>query len=373
MKIRLILVSSIALLFLLSCGGGDRQTYTVEVIDGVRHVHNLAPLWGDGPKVKLEFVQKIGEFESDDENYLLYRPTDVACDGDGNIYILDRGNHRIQKFTSDGTCLMTIGREGQGPGEMAMPTTVRIAPGGRLMVTDQGNKRFQFYSFSGGDLGSVRMDGFSATSDILSTGEIVCNTGSYTQEKEFSLLTVFQPDGSNGRSIVPGTPEEDFGKFGYYNNIQFCAGPSDNIVLGYVHREFVELYDSAGPLRWRADRPLNYDTPETPDFREMNIGGEVVKISYRNRVSGDVDFDHKGRFWVTTFRRQVNDKEFSAGLDSTTDIIDYHLFSPEGVLLYVMSPDWPMGLISICGDRFFYCDPEVEMAVYEYKIVDLED
>jgi DNA-binding beta-propeller fold protein YncE len=30
-------------------------------------------------------------------------PCGVAVDGGGNVYIPDRGNHRVQKFTSNGT------------------------------------------------------------------------------------------------------------------------------------------------------------------------------------------------------------------------------------------------------------------------------
>ena len=36
------------------------STAVVEVIDGVKHVHNTAPKWGEVPEVRLDFVRKFG-------------------------------------------------------------------------------------------------------------------------------------------------------------------------------------------------------------------------------------------------------------------------------------------------------------------------
>ena len=33
----------------------------------------------------------------------LSNPTDIATDNAGNVYVLDGGNHRIQKYTTNGT------------------------------------------------------------------------------------------------------------------------------------------------------------------------------------------------------------------------------------------------------------------------------
>jgi len=46
----------------------------IEYEDGVRIIHNDKPIWGDNPKVSLEFVRQIGVFEGPDENYMFYLP-----------------------------------------------------------------------------------------------------------------------------------------------------------------------------------------------------------------------------------------------------------------------------------------------------------
>ena len=40
---------------LISCGK------SVEIIDGVKYVHNHAPLWGDDPRISLELSMILGD------------------------------------------------------------------------------------------------------------------------------------------------------------------------------------------------------------------------------------------------------------------------------------------------------------------------
>ena len=94
----------------------------IETVDGVRVVHNEKDgKWGKKPPISLEFIRNIGELETEDENLAFHIPSDIAIDDQGNIYILDAGNHRIQKFGADGKYITTIGNRGQGPGEFYFP------------------------------------------------------------------------------------------------------------------------------------------------------------------------------------------------------------------------------------------------------------
>ncbi len=67
------------LLYSTSCSTQEK-TYTVEMIDGVKYIHNHAPVWGETSKVKLEFVRKYGDPNETDSNYLFYKPMDIAVD-----------------------------------------------------------------------------------------------------------------------------------------------------------------------------------------------------------------------------------------------------------------------------------------------------
>ncbi|MCH7783683.1 hypothetical protein IID62_11525, partial [candidate division KSB1 bacterium] len=57
---------------LINCAPKE-QTYTVEMVDGTRVVHNLAPAWGDEQKITLNLVRTLGEVGvEEDENYQFF-------------------------------------------------------------------------------------------------------------------------------------------------------------------------------------------------------------------------------------------------------------------------------------------------------------
>ena len=53
-------------------------------------------------------------------------PHSMAFDSEGNIYVTDVNNHRIQKFTSDGEFITKWGTEGNGDGEFSSPEGIDV-------------------------------------------------------------------------------------------------------------------------------------------------------------------------------------------------------------------------------------------------------
>jgi hypothetical protein len=72
----------------------------------------------------------------------------VAVDASGNIYVADRGNHRIQKFTSTGTFLSKWGTAGSGAGQFSAPFGVAVDASGDIYVADSNNDRIQKFRSS---------------------------------------------------------------------------------------------------------------------------------------------------------------------------------------------------------------------------------
>jgi DNA-binding beta-propeller fold protein YncE len=79
------------------------------------------------------------------------RPSDVAWDGDGNIFVADgHGNNaRVAKFDKTGRFLKSWGSRGSEPGQFNTPHSIATDAEGNVYVADQGNKRIQIFDRDG--------------------------------------------------------------------------------------------------------------------------------------------------------------------------------------------------------------------------------
>jgi 6-bladed beta-propeller protein len=78
------------------------------------------------------------------------RPTDVAWDAAGNIFVADGiGNARIAKFSNKGVFIKSWGSRGNGPGQFASVNAIVVDAQGNVYAADAGNKRIQVFDNNG--------------------------------------------------------------------------------------------------------------------------------------------------------------------------------------------------------------------------------
>ena len=70
-------------------------------------------------------------------------PTGIAVDPNGNVLVADSGNGRIEKFSSNGTFVTSIGSRGKGQGQMGEPNGIAVDRAGNIYLADAGNHRVQ--------------------------------------------------------------------------------------------------------------------------------------------------------------------------------------------------------------------------------------
>lgn len=76
-------------------------------------------------------------------------PTNVAVDGDGNLYVTDTLNNRVEIFDAEGNFLSEFGKAGDGPGRFARPKGIAVDRDGHIWVVDEAQSRVQVFDREG--------------------------------------------------------------------------------------------------------------------------------------------------------------------------------------------------------------------------------
>ncbi|MBL4571528.1 MAG: 6-bladed beta-propeller [Gammaproteobacteria bacterium] len=71
--------------------------------------------------------------------------TSVAVGPQGNVFVADFYNDRVQKFDREGRFLTSFGESGTGDGQFSYITAVAVAPDGTVFASDLGNNRVLYF------------------------------------------------------------------------------------------------------------------------------------------------------------------------------------------------------------------------------------
>lgn len=86
-------------------------------------------------------------------------PQGIATDAQGDIYVADTTNNRVEKLGSAGKYLSQFGSAGSGNGQFSSPNGVAVGPKGDVYVADSGNRRIERFSPAGEYVGKFGSQG----------------------------------------------------------------------------------------------------------------------------------------------------------------------------------------------------------------------
>lgn len=95
-------------------------------------------------------VQEIGELGI--KEGMFYKPTHVVVDREGNVYVNDSFNYRIQKFDPSGKFIKLFGYQGDTLGAFARPKGLDISQDGHLYAVDTAFENVQIFDDETTDL-----------------------------------------------------------------------------------------------------------------------------------------------------------------------------------------------------------------------------
>lgn len=231
-------------------------------------------------KMRIVFKEElsIGEFEGD-ENYMFGGTIYFITDDEGNFYVSDADNNRIQKYDPEGKYLLTIGREGQGPGEFRSFSLPRFDKDNHLYINDGSNRRISFFDRNGKYLKQIRMQERHSNLCINSKGLIIATKSSQSEENnimksiatyglfddEFNLVKELYKDEIE-ISRLAGPDESSIAKFlthalselAFRPFVKYALANNDSIYLGYPDKYEINIYSPEGKMLRKITRDYDF-------------------------------------------------------------------------------------------------------------------
>ena len=352
-----------------------------EVKNGINYIHNPKQgMWDNDPTKKLivEKIFSIGSMNADDE-YLFSWVKDITTDSAGNIYACDSKEHRIQVYDKNGKYLRTIGRKGQGPGDLMRPMAVRVDRDGKIFVQDDLNYRISIFKPNGKFDHSFKYRQIAGENlEIDLSGNVLLNHALFGLPKGQTIppiVTVYNLKGNVKKQF--GKPllilkKDGYGR-PYYAYNGFSKQKDGTLIVHFSYTYLIHIYKK-GQL-------FNIIEKDSPIFTKPEIvetvfkattgeGGKVKSVTQRSGIRKILPLPD-GSFVAVIFDKGKDFKEKTIGGRDFVTCLD--LFNSEGKFLKSYSWDWQQyGLLEHVDEHgYFYTnrgDSEIVPGVTKWKV-----
>lgn len=227
------------------------------------------------------FISSFGTSGSEDGQF--NNPNGIGIDSSENTYVADTGNNRMQKFNSSGTFLTKWGSSGSENGQFNTPTDAAVDSSGNIYVVDSGNNRIQKFDSSGnfstkwGSSGSGNGQ-FSSPSRIIAKIE---NSATYIYVTDNGNNRVQKFD-SSGNFVTKITASTGIGSSGFSNPTGIDMDGTGNIYIADTGNHLIQKFAPAIPIS-TMDAPTNCVT--------SNVTTTSITVGWTDNSSNETGFE----------------------------------------------------------------------------------
>lgn len=272
-------------------------------------------------KLKLIDDLIIGN-EEEDDNKIFYRIGGIISDKNGSIYICETYDGRIKKFDYKGNYLFTIGKKGQGTGDLLFPGNMAFDNNGNLCVLEFGNRRISKFTREGIYITSIKIDLKKAPSGFVIDNEDNYFISMWDRETD-EVIHKFNSIGELFYSVG--------------NSVYFfdTNTPINKIIKGNISTGSIALYKT--DLYFSRFNPYEIQKYSQNGFLKMLIFREndfMPPANYQIKGKGSLSFKlPAGSFYIGIWKNKIinqvkSPKRLSSGYKT---VIDF--FNLEGQLL----------------------------------------
>ncbi len=243
----------------------------VRTEDGIQVVRNpkspvIIPGAAVHPVLTEDLVIGRGTGETDQFQQL----QSVQADAEGRVCALDLKAATVRVFDAGGKHLRSIGRKGQGPGELSLPTRMMLTPAGEVAVMDALRLRIVFFAADGTflrNVGTSRWGRFTRF-HIAAGGEIYADRMAATDQgaDEYQLMKLL-PDLSS-MSVLAAEPTVIRDRVIDAVPLMFSYGttPDGGLAWAFEGRYEITVLDAEGKVRRKVRRDAD-PVPMDPKIR----------------------------------------------------------------------------------------------------------
>ncbi len=296
----------------LACADRPREATwqgKMATADGITIVSNpKAPLYGPGA-LELKEDLSIGEAGGANE-YTFARAWYLAVNEGGDIFVMDQGDTCVKVFSKNGTYLRSIGRKGQGPGELQNPNSLHLTKDGRLIFEDfvRGLNVF-------GPDGTFR-EFLPATAfvDILVTpdGRIVARVNTIEADRPGKEIRVFDSvlHQQAAFPFFPDEPRDPQVIKPFAGRFCWALTAGDDLAVSYEGGYEIDILSLDGRLHRRIRKEFDpvKITKEEVDGVQERLRGRKADIPAAHAPLQGLWADDEGRLYVKTNERTEDGK-----------------------------------------------------------------